>query len=382
MKVVQINTFPYKAAGSIMMNIHHYLLGHGIDSYVVWGRGRESKTDHEYYMNDKPGVYLHALETRLTDKSGFYSTSATKALIKWLETIKPNIIHLHCIHGYYLNIELLFDYFARSDAKVIWTQHDCWAFTGHCAYFDMIGCQKWKTGCHDCKQLNTYPASLHDGSKWNWNKKRELFTSVPVHIVTPCNWLKDIVQNSFLRKNEVSVIYNGIDTNIFREIKTKKSNKRIILGVASEWTKRKGLDDFIHLNNMLDKSAYEIILAGLTKKQIATLPEGIKGLERTSNVEELVRLYNAASVFFNPTYEDNFPTTNLEALACGTPVITYRTGGSPESVIEGKNGYVVDKGDYQKAYDLMGKMNKNIISFDKNLFSKEAMIRKYIDIYE
>lgn len=381
MKVVQINTFPNKAAGSIMMNIHHYLLEHGVDSYVAWGRGREAKTDHEYYMNDMPGVYFHALETRLTDKTGFYSTKSTRALINWLESIRPDIVHLHCIHGYYINIRLLFDYLAHSHAKVIWTQHDCWGFTGHCAYFDMVGCQKWKTGCYECEQLNSYPASMHDGSSWNWSKKRELFTSVPVHIVTPCNWLHEIVLDSFLGGNEISVIYNGIDQNIFREIKTERSDKKIILGVASEWTKRKGLDDFVRLYNILDKTAYRIVLVGLTKKQIDLLPDGITGLERTSNVNELVYLYNSAFVFFNPTYEDNFPTTNLEALACGTPVITYRTGGSPESVVDGVNGYVVEKGDFVKAYNLMKQMNINSVFFDSSLFSKEVMIKKYIDVY-
>ena len=175
MKVVQINTFSYKAAGSIMMNLHKCMLEEKIDSYVAWGRGRKSENDHEYYMDDDLGVKIHGVYTRLTDKTGFASVIATKKLIKWIDNINPDIIHLHCIHGYYINIELLFNYIKKKNVRVVWTQHDCWAFTGHCAYFDACGCEKWITGCYDCEQINTYPISrVKDNSKWNWNKKKEL----------------------------------------------------------------------------------------------------------------------------------------------------------------------------------------------------------------
>ena len=167
-KVVQISTFSYKAAGNIMMNLHRAMMKNGIDSYVVWGRGRKAENDHEYFMDDSWGVKLHGVYTRITDKTGFASTLSTRKLLNWLDEIEPDIIHLHCIHGYFINISLLFTYIKEKNIKVIWTQHDCWAFTGHCAYFDACGCEKWKTGCHDCEQLTTYPASrLMDNSKWN-----------------------------------------------------------------------------------------------------------------------------------------------------------------------------------------------------------------------
>ena len=384
-KVVQISTFSYKAAGNIMMNLHRAMMKNGIDSYVVWGRGRKAENDHEYFMDDSWGVKLHGVYTRITDKTGFASTLSTRKLLNWLDEIEPDIIHLHCIHGYFINISLLFTYIKEKNIKVIWTQHDCWAFTGHCAYFDACGCEKWKTGCHDCEQLTTYPASrLMDNSKWNWETKKELFTGANVTVDTPCEWLSKLVKISFLGEYPIRVIYNGIDTNVFKPTKSyfKKKNeieaKKMILGVASEWTERKGLRDFIELDEMLDKKEYVIVLVGVSKKQVENLPKDIIALNRTNNIKELVEIYSAADVYFNPTYEDNFPTTNLEATACGTPVITYDTGGSPESV---DLRAVVQKGNLNRV--------KNIICSELQIFKPrlrdemkvESMVAEYIQLY-
>ncbi len=368
-----------------MMNLHRAMMKNGIDSYVVWGRGRKAENDHEYFMDDSWGVKLHGVYTRITDKTGFASTLSTRKLLNWLDEIEPDIIHLHCIHGYFINISLLFTYIKEKNIKVIWTQHDCWAFTGHCAYFDACGCEKWKTGCHDCEQLTTYPASrLMDNSKWNWETKKELFTGANVTVVTPCEWLSKLVKISFLGEYPIRVIYNGIDTNVFKPTKSyfKKKNeieaKKMILGVASEWTERKGLRDFIELDEMLDKKEYVIVLVGVSKKQVENLPKDIIALNRTNNIKELVEIYSAADVYFNPTYEDNFPTTNLEATACGTPVITYDTGGSPESV---DLRAVVQKGNLNRV--------KNIICSELQIFKPrlrdemkvESMVAEYIQLY-
>lgn len=386
MKVLQINHFSYKAAGAIMMSLHNALLENGIDSYVAWGRGRKPRNDHEYYMNDELGVKLHGVYTRITDKTGFASTKATKQFIRWIDGIKPDIIHLHCIHGYYLNIELLFNYIKEHHIKVIWTQHDCWAFTGHCAYFDAVGCEKWKTECHNCPQSDTYPASIiMDNSKWNWYKKKELFSGINMTIVTPCNWLSLLVHQSFLGSYPTRVIYNGVDTSIFKPRKTNflKNNKlekyKIILGVASEWTERKGLKDFILLDNMINKDEYRIVVVGVTDKQKADLPKDLVALNRTNDIKELVDIYSSSYVLFNPTYEDNFPTVNLEAISCGTPVITYKTGGSVEPIE--KNGFVVDKGDLKKTYEHLQDIEfLDNISLNSQ-FSKEVMFKNYIDLY-
>ena len=384
-KVVQISTFSYKAAGNIMMNLHRAMMKNGIDSYVVWGRGRKAENDHEYFMDDSWGVKLHGVYTRITDKTGFASTLSTRKLLNWLDEIEPDIIHLHCIHGYFINISLLFTYIKEKNIKVIWTQHDCWAFTGHCAYFDACGCEKWKTGCHDCEQLTTYPASrLMDNSKWNWKTKKELFTGANVTVVTPCEWLSELVKISFLREYPIRVIYNGIDTNVFKPTKSyfKKKNeieaKKMILGVASEWTERKGLRDFIELDEMLDKKEYVIVLVGVSKKQVENLPKDIIALNRTNNIKELVEIYSAADVYFNPTYEDNFPTTNLEAIACGTPVITYDTGGSPESV---DPRAVVQKGNLNRVKDIICSELQIFKPRLRDEMKVESMVAEYIQLY-
>lgn len=373
-----------------MMNLHHSMLERGIDSYVVWGRGRSAENDHEYYMNDKLGVNLHALYTRMTDRTGFASIVATKKLVMWLRAIHPDIIHLHCVHGYYINLPILFEYIRESNIKVVWTQHDCWAFTGHCAYFDMVGCEKWKTGCYDCEQTRTYPAAYVDASKKNWSDKRNMFCGLNIQLVTPCTWLSRLAKESFLGGYPIKVIYNGIDTSIFRrterKFRTKHGieNKFIVLGVASEWSERKGLKDIIRLHKELKHDEYQIVIVGLTKEQLEDIPDGIIGMERTSNVQELVDLYSSADLFFNPTYEDNFPTTNIEAIACGTPVLTYKTGGSPEAV-GNSNGVIVSPGDLESVVNIIKDIKNGEKKFSVVLneeFSKKAMIKHYIQIYD
>lgn len=386
MKVVQINTFSYKAAGNIMMNLHKAMLKLGIDSYVAWGRGRKAENDHEYYMDDDIGVKVHGVYTRITDKHGFASKRATVKLLKWIDNIHPDIIHLHCIHGYYINIEFLFNYIKKNNIKVVWTQHDCWAFTGHCAYFDAVGCNKWKTGCHDCEQLNTYPASkILDNSNWNWNKKRELFLGIDLTIVTPCKWLAELIKESFLGIYPIEVIYNGIDTTVFKPTKSdfKKKNriegKKIILGVAGEWTERKGLKDFVRLNELINKEEYAIVVVGVTKDQARHLPKDIIAINRTEDVNELVQIYSSATVYYNPTYEDNFPTTNLEAMSCGTPVITYDTGGSAECI--SYNGFVIAQGEIDSIILNIERIDDILdVQMDKQ-FDKNTMISEYINLY-
>lgn len=387
MKIVQINTFPYKATGSIMMSIHDRLQELGHDSYVVWGRGRDAKNEQEIVIKNDLEIKLHGIYTRLTDKTGFASNMSTRKLLQKLDEINPDIIHLHNIHGYYLNIESLFEYIKLHNVRVIWTLHDCWAFTGHCAYFDKVGCDRWKTGCYKCPQKHTYPSSKFlDNSKWNWEKKKKLFTKAEITIVTPCEWLKGLVELSFLKEYPVEVIYNGIDCNTYRpkdtdfEKKYNLAGRYVILGVASEWTERKGLKDFIELSKMLDDK-YKIVLVGLEKKQIEKLPKQIIGIERTASVEELVGIYSRANIFFNPTYEDNFPTTNIESIACQTPVITYNTGGSPEA-IDNNTGYIVEQGDIREVFKIVTSGEQLKIENIRADFTKQKMISKYLELYE
>lgn len=345
MRILMINSVcGIRSTGRICTNLASALEEKGHEVKIGYGRETVPESNQKYAVRigSDFGVKCHALQSRIFDNTGAGSRKATKQFLQWAETFDPEILHLHNIHGYYINIRLLFEWIkTRPSMKVIWTLHDCWAFTGHCAHFAFVGCDKWKTGCSRCPQKTVYPASIvFDNSKNNWKIKKQLFTGIRnMTIVTPSNWLAELVKQSFLKSYSVQVIHNGIDLNVFRPTPSHfrerfgLTDKKIILGVASSWDKRKGLEDFIKLSESLNNT-YKIILIGLSKKQLEELPETILGIERTNNVQELAEIYTAADIFFNPTYEDNYPTVNLEAQACGTPVITYNTGGSVESVPE------------------------------------------------
>lgn len=392
MKVIQINSVcGIGSTGRIATDIHSTLIEKGHQSYIAYGRDEAKNCDYTIKIGNKVDSYMHVAKTRILDMHGFGSERATLEFIEEIKKFDPDVIHLHNIHGYYINIELLFNYLKISNKPVVWTLHDCWAFTGHCAYFDFVECGKWKIACESCPQKKAYPTSLVvDGSRLNFQRKKELFTSLnKVTIITPSKWLAKLVDQSFLSKYEVSVINNGIDLNVFRPVdsdfrkKFEINDKFVILGVASIWDRRKGLEDFMQLSRIIDKSKYKIVLVGLSKKQIKLIPSDIIGIVRTNSITELAEIYSAANVFFNPTYEDNYPTTNLESLACGTPVITYDTGGSPESV-DDSSGYVINKGDFESAYNIIEKIE--ITSFQikplKSKLDKVNKINEYIKVYE
>lgn len=386
MRVVQINTFPHKATGNIMLQIHHLLRKLGHESYVVWGRGREAKNQYEYSIQDKLGICIHGAISRIFDKTGFASWKATKKLISYLEAIKPDIVHLHNLHGYYINIKMLFDYLKNNhNIKVIWTIHDCWPITGHCVYFTAVKCEKWKNGCSKCLQKHTYPKSnVFDCSKHNWITKKNLFTSRDIQIVTPSNWLKSVIEQSFLNDNSIRVICNGLDMDVFKPNKQKEFKKKYVLGVASEWTARKGLNDFVELRKVLDDE-YDIVLIGLTEKQIKKLPEGIIGLKRTENTDELSMYYSCAEVYINLSVEETMGMTTVEALSCGTPVIVYNSTALPEVVSE-QSGIIIDDIHNVKAVteaiksiskDKYTKCRSTVAKYEKN-----KQFYNYIVLYE
>lgn len=386
MKVLMINSVcGIRSTGRICTDIATELEKQGHEVKIAYGRENVPEQFKKYAIRigSDFGVKLHALTARFFDNSGFGSKSATKNFIKWINEYNPDVIHLHNIHGYYLNIKILFDYLQKSGKKVVWTLHDCWAFTGHCSYFDYAGCDKWKTYCCNCPQKESYPSSiLFDNSKKNYLNKKKCFTSISnMTFVTPSEWLSGLVKRSFLGKYDVKVINNGVDTEIFKPTESdfrKKhgiEDKKIVLGVASVWDKRKGLSDFLELSKLLDDS-YRIVLVGLNKEQISGLPNNVIGMEKTNNTKELAEIYTAADVFVNPTYEDNYPTVNLEAQACGTPVITYNTCGSPESV--DFNG-VVTKGNVKAIAALVKQPKKLKVLIPP---PKNEQYRKYLELYE
>jgi glycosyltransferase involved in cell wall biosynthesis len=353
MKILQINsTVNSGSTGRIAEDIGRVLIKSGHESYIAAAYTNRPSQSKVITIGNKFDRFFHGLKTRFFDLHGFGSRYATKKFVAEIQNINPDVIHLHNVHGYYLNIEVFFQFLAKTKTPVVWTHHDCWAFTGHCSFFDSVGCEKWKTGCFACPKKQYYPASwIVDNSKNNYLVKQRLF-NLPDNItkVAPSAWLKDLIELSFLKK-PVKVINNGIDLDVFKpaessaDIRRKYGlgDKKIVLGVANIWDKRKGLADFVRLSELLSPE-FQIFLVGVGHEHKKHLPRNIVSISRTEDIHALARLYSSADCFVNPTYQDNFPTTNLEALACGTPVVTYKTGGSPESVDE-NCGMIVDKGD-------------------------------------
>ena len=394
------------SVGRLVTGLYHTLEDHGYECLVAYGRGSAPSDIRAYRIGTDADMYIHGAMSRLNDRHGFYSRKATLDFIAMVKEYDPDIIHLHNIHGYYLNLEVLFEYLGKCRKKIIWTLHDCWSFTGHCSHFEYIGCTKWMTGCYKCEQLQEYPKSFGvDNSKANYEDKRRLFTGIDdLVIVTPSEWLKDKVRNSFLAEYPVVVVPTGIDLsafypynettaddNLIFRIKNELSlrNKTILLGVANPWRDRKGLVQFAALEKSLS-DRYAIILVGLNEKQISQLPPNIVGLSRTDSIEELAALYSMADIYVNLTLEDTFPTTNLEALACGTPVITYKAGGSPES-LDDTCGVVVERNSIQGVVAAIEKiMTSGGLSYTRQmclrraqLYSKEHRFLEYVqNVYE
>ena len=398
MKVLQINTSGNTAApGKIAEEIGRLLIRHGHSSIIAYGRKHRPSQSNLRKIGNIGDVALHGLHTRVFDNHGFGSYKATCDFVRELKDIDPDIIHLHNIHGYYLNIGVLFEYLKTAGKPVVWTLHDCWPFTGHCSFYDFANCEKWKTECNHCPNKHAYPKSWFiDNSRKNFIRKREIFTGVPnLFLVAPSQWLVNQVKESFLSKYPISLINNGINLSVFRpalnlsEISYQQdlSGKFVIIGVANVWDRRKGFDDFIKLSSLLSHDE-SIVLVGLNKKQLLNLPQNIIGIERTDNVEQLACLYGLADVFVNPTYVDNFPTTNIEALACGTPVVSYNTGGSPEAISD-ETGFIVSKGDVNGLLQAIREIFSRGRGHYKNKCRQRAesnydaniLFKRYIDLY-
>ncbi len=379
MKVLQINSVcGVGSTGRIATDLYKVMKENGIESKIAFGIGNAENIPQEdaFKFGNKFDYYIHNAVSRITDRAGFYSKINTLKLLKFIKSYEPDIIHIHTIHGYYVNIEILFNFLKEYKKPVIWTLHDCWSFTGHCAHFDLIGCTKWKTQCYNCPIHREYPKSFTDNSRHIYKLKKQLFTGVEnLTIVTPSQWLADLVKQSFLKDHTIRIINNGINLDVFKPIendiklKYQCENKYLILGVAFGWGKKKGLDIFIELSKRLDENKYKIMLVGTDEYIEKDLPDNIISIHRTKNQNELAKIYSAADLFVNPTREDTYPTVNMESLACGTPVLTFNTGGSPE-IIDETCGMVVEKDDIDSMY------NEIINICENNVFAKEMCLRK------
>lgn len=379
------------STGRIVKNLYEEAVRCGYRCKIAYGRGIAEgiPSSDAYLIGNRCSLWLSAARTRMDDREGFHCKAQTRRFLSFVDEFAPDVIHLHNLHGYYINLPMLFEYLgAHSDIKVVWTLHDCWAFTGHCAYF--IDCMKWKNGCRECPRKAEYPASRFvDNSKQNYIDKKRLF-ALPKNsvIVTPSEWLSQLVGSSFLSVHPIKTVHNGIDLSQFKptssDIRKKHSldGKKLLIAVASRWTELKGIEDIIALRRLLDDS-FVIALVGETVSGTAIPHSGIIRVPHTDSIRELAEWYTAADYFINPTHDDNFPTVNLESLACGTPVITYKTGGSPES-IDVSCGAVTEENTPEAMADLLRTLpifNTDDCLERSKMFEKSHALKGYIDIY-
>ncbi len=394
MKVLVVNTVVGTGStGRICYDIAKELSCYNHDCVVAYGRGNAPKDIKTYKISKSINVKIHALLSRFTDRQGFYSKKDTKRFIEFIEDYKPDVINLHNLHGYYLNIKILLEYLKEKQIKVVYTLHDCWSFTGHCAYFDYKGCVKWQSGCHRCSSKKDYPKSwgLSRAHK-NYFEKKELFSGLNMVIVTPSKWLADLVKKSYLAEYRTVVINNGIELDKFsrKDSDFKKEHgiedKKVVVAVANVWDRRKGLEAVERLADVLP-SDYKVVAVGLDKKQLKQAEKTkILGLPRTKSVSELAEIYSLAEAFVNPSTEDNFPSANIEALACGTPVITYNTGGCAE-IVENGGGIVVAEKTVEKLKESVLFLEKQPISHDECVkcsknYDEKQKYKEYVELFE
>lgn len=396
-KVIEINAGNIGSTGNIMLGIADIAktAGHEVLVCCPDARGNRKKmVKNQLFIGDRLSRNLHLKCAELTGLNGYFSQLATKKFLKAVDEYKPDIIHLHNLHNCYINLPMLFNYVKKYNIPVVWTLHDCWAFTGQCPHFTMVKCDKWKYGCYDCPQYRQYPESYVDRTKTMWKLKKKWFTGVQnMIIITPSHWLAGLVKESFLKEYPVKVIHNGIDLDVFQPTPSDFKQwyhceqKYIVLGVAFGWGKRKGLDVFVDLAKRLDAEKYQIVLVGTDEKTDKSLPENIISIHCTQNQKELAEIYTAADVFANPTREENYPTVNMEALACGTPVITFNTGGSPECIDE-TCGMVVYCDDVDALESGIIKICETKVFTKENClerakgFDKNQRFEEYVKLYE
>lgn len=390
--VLQINSCAnWGSTGKIAEQINQSATHKGWKTYLAYGREVNPSQSELIHVGNKVSQAIALAEARLFDNDGLSNRRATQRLVKTIMAIKPDIIHLHNLHGYYINYRILFEYLNTTNIPVVWTLHDCWTFTGHCSHFVGTNCEKWKTQCSDCPLKKWYPASWwFDRSKRNFVLKKKLFAAHKnLHIIAVSHWLAELVQQSYLKNADIRVIYNGIDVNTFKPIVSKTDNRFSILGVSSVWNKAKGLYDYYCLSEALDPEHFDITLVGLSDEQINTLPKGIKGIARTNSIEQMVQYYNEADVVLSLSYGESMGLTPIEGMSCGTPAIVYNNTAQPELVTP-NTGIVVSQGNIQELCQAIYAVQNNGKQFYSSAcrnraeayFNKEDRYQEYVELYE
>ncbi len=395
-RIVQINGGAKGSTGKIMMGIADVARAQGHEvmcASPITTTNRDAGEDCGYY---RIGTFnsrrLNVALARITGFNGCFAWFETYKLLKKIDEFKPDIIHLHNLHDSYINFPMLFSYIKKHNVPTVWTLHDCWAFTGQCPHFTIVKCDKWKAGCHNCPQYKEYPASLYDNTKKMWQLKKKWFTGVKnMTIVTPSRWLARLARESYLKEYSIRVINNGIDLNVFKPTQSNfreryeiPAEKHIILGVSFAWGYRKGLDCFVEMAEKLGEQ-YQIVLVGTDDEIDKNLPHNIISIHRTQNQKELAEVYSAADVFVMPTREENYPTVNMEAIACGTPVVTFDTGGCAETV-DTSTGIIVSVNEIDKlieAIDVISQeqINPEVCKKKARNYSQDLKYMEYLELY-
>lgn len=386
MKILIINSvYGYGSTGKIVYEAARFLREKGHDVAIAYGRhfeGRREKDENVYRIGNNLNIALSGVMARLDDKDGFVGRVATREFLKWASEYDPDIVWAHNLHGYYFHIGLFAEWIKKSKAKLVWTLHDCWTFTGHCAHYSAAGCKGFLSGCSKCPHKDLYPKALFSKSERNYSRKKDLLLGLgdKTTFVAPSAWLADQMETSYLAKQRIEVIHNGIDLDVFKVLdKNGEKTPKSILCVANIWTKNKGIDDVVALSKIIDSDWRLTLIGGLP--QGVSLPSRINYVRRTDSKAELVRLYNASEILFNPTHEDNFPTVNMEALACHCIPVCYRVGGIPEVV---PDRFLVDEGDCASAYETMKKISNHELDFDYSTvqrFSKKTTYQQYEELF-
>lgn len=395
MKILFINSVvDYGSTGKIVRDLANGAKAQGHEVLIIYGRHDTKNESDTFSLVDNKSTMFHGLMSLFFGRHGLHSKKQTQKLISEIEIFQPDVIHLHNIHGYYLNVPMLFEYLKKKNIKILWTLHDAWSFSGSSAYFDYYGCKIWDDGCVECNSTKDYPKTFAKyRQKKNFAWKKQSFRGLSdMTIITPSDWLSEMAKTTFLKEYPIKTIHNGIDLGVFKPTKSdirKKyglEDKFVILGVASFWENRKGLKYFIEFADHLEEDEV-IFLIGIDEKDKKKLPDEILTISRTDNVEELVKIYSAADLLLNPTLEDNYPTINLEAIACGTPVITFDTGGSPESIND-QTGVVCRNKTVKSIVESVATMrlNKlnlknNCVNYAKAHFNKNIFIERSLEEY-
>lgn len=400
MKIVQINVASYGSTGRIMYQIQEKSIEEGYDAESFFGRGNIPEGKGLYTkLADNISVAWHGINARFFDKMGHSSVFNTNRLVRILKQKKPDIVHLHNLHGYYINLKILFKYLKESGVRVVWTMHDCWPVTGGCAYFLECGCDKWKESCYSCSQTGVYPKRYIDKSSREYEFKKKIFTSLNnLTITTPSEWLAEIVSQSFMKDYPVRVVHNGIDVDLFRPFSqdiNKKTrdwmgipeNGKMILGVANVWDERKRLSSMLKLALDLKDKNVKVVIVGLSEKQKASLPKGVIGITRTQNQEQLARIYSAADVFVSTSVEESFSLVVGEAMACGIPIVCVDGGGCRE-LISDKVGIVVPRDDRDALKEAVVRMLNDSRNYTEDCrqrcvenYSCQSMVEGYMNVY-